>query len=210
MLKHWVLSLNLILCKCFFTLLFYFQTKNSHADDCRNFLLDFANSDPTQDYCGPNSELFKGLVQVIKKQPTKTDIVAGSTVDRAVNCTFAVLVYLTPQLFGKLQTYGNYQKHYFLISLRMNSSTCRIDWLGLQCWTLVCRYPHDHEYVQVIGEAQKYWMRNDVYFLFLRACHVQHFSLIKFFTFRAGLILKPYSYRVFTRIKSLKFNTCSI
>nr|DBA33358.1 TPA: hypothetical protein GDO54_001053 [Pyxicephalus adspersus] len=81
------------------------ETKNSHADDCRNFLLDFANSDPTQDYCGPNSELFKGLVQAIKKQPTKNDIVAGSSVDQAVNCTFAVLIYLTPQLFGKLHRY---------------------------------------------------------------------------------------------------------
>ncbi|XP_073471151.1 zinc finger ZZ-type and EF-hand domain-containing protein 1 isoform X2 [Aquarana catesbeiana] len=81
------------------------ETKNSHADDCRNFLLDFANSDPTQDYCGPNSELFKGLVQVIKKQPIKNDIVVGSAVDQAVNCTFAALIYLTPQLFGKLQKY---------------------------------------------------------------------------------------------------------
>ncbi|KAM5180064.1 zinc finger ZZ-type and EF-hand domain-containing protein 1 [Mantella aurantiaca] len=81
------------------------ETKNSHADDCRNFLLDFANSDPIQDYCGPNSELFKGLVQAIKKHPTKNDIVAGSAVDQAVNCTFAALVYHTPQLFGKLQKY---------------------------------------------------------------------------------------------------------
>lgn len=108
--KTLVLNWNLILCKCFFTLLFYFQTKNSHADDCRNFLLDFANSDPTQDYCGPNSELFKGLVQVIKKQPIKNDIVVGSAVDQAVNCTFAALIYLTPQLFGKLQKYGNYPR----------------------------------------------------------------------------------------------------
>ncbi|CAJ0924446.1 unnamed protein product [Ranitomeya imitator] len=82
-----------------------FETKNSHADDCRNFLLDFANSDPTQDFCGPNSELFKGLVQAIKKQLAKNDLVAGSAVDQAVNCTFAALVYLTPQLYGKLQRY---------------------------------------------------------------------------------------------------------
>ncbi|XP_069827246.1 zinc finger ZZ-type and EF-hand domain-containing protein 1 [Dendropsophus ebraccatus] len=81
------------------------ETKNSHADDCRNFLLDFANSDPTQDFCGPNYELFKGLVQAIRKQLPKNDIVAGSTVDQAVNCTFAALVYLTPQLYGKLQRY---------------------------------------------------------------------------------------------------------
>ncbi|XP_077152606.1 zinc finger ZZ-type and EF-hand domain-containing protein 1 [Ranitomeya variabilis] len=81
------------------------ETKNSHADDCRNFLLDFANSDPTQDFCGPNSELFKGLVQAIRKQLAKNDLVAGSAVDQAVNCTFAALVYLTPQLYGKLQRY---------------------------------------------------------------------------------------------------------
>ncbi|XP_063809771.1 zinc finger ZZ-type and EF-hand domain-containing protein 1 isoform X2 [Pseudophryne corroboree] len=81
------------------------QTKNSHADDCRNFLLDFANSDPTQDFCGPNYELFKGLVQAIRKQLTNNDMVAGSAVVQAVNCTFAALVYLTPQLYGKLQRY---------------------------------------------------------------------------------------------------------
>ncbi|XP_075051075.1 zinc finger ZZ-type and EF-hand domain-containing protein 1 isoform X2 [Mixophyes fleayi] len=81
------------------------ETKNSHADDCRNFLLDFANSDPTQDFCGPNYELFKGLVQAIRKQLTNNDIVPGSAVDQAVNCTFAALVYLTPQLYGKLQRY---------------------------------------------------------------------------------------------------------
>ncbi|XP_053310913.1 zinc finger ZZ-type and EF-hand domain-containing protein 1 isoform X2 [Spea bombifrons] len=81
------------------------ETKNSHADDCRNFLLDFANSDPTQDYCGPNSELFKGLLQAFRKQATKNDIVGGSVVDQAVNCTFAALVYLTPELYGKLQKY---------------------------------------------------------------------------------------------------------
>ncbi|XP_044141120.1 zinc finger ZZ-type and EF-hand domain-containing protein 1 isoform X2 [Bufo gargarizans] len=83
----------------------YAETKNSHADDCRNFLLDFANSDPTKDFCGPNSELFKGLVQAIRKQLARNDIVAGSAVDQAVNCTFAALVYLTPQLYGKLQKY---------------------------------------------------------------------------------------------------------
>ncbi|KAM4797044.1 zinc finger ZZ-type and EF-hand domain-containing protein 1 [Rhinophrynus dorsalis] len=81
------------------------ETKNSHADDCRIFLLDFANSDPNQDFCGPNSELFKELVQAFRKQMTKSDIVAGSAVDQAVNCTFAALVYLTPELFRKLQKY---------------------------------------------------------------------------------------------------------
>eukprot|EP00079_Xenopus_tropicalis_P033324 XP_017947095.1 PREDICTED: zinc finger ZZ-type and EF-hand domain-containing protein 1 isoform X2 [Xenopus tropicalis] len=81
------------------------ETKNSHADDCRNFLLDFANSDPTQDFCGPNSELFKGLTQAILKQPPKSEIVAGSVIDQAVNSTFAAMVYLTPQLHRKLQRY---------------------------------------------------------------------------------------------------------
>uniref|UniRef100_A0A8C3ST43 Zinc finger ZZ-type and EF-hand domain containing 1 n=1 Tax=Chelydra serpentina TaxID=8475 RepID=A0A8C3ST43_CHESE len=79
--------------------------RNSHADDCRNFLLDFAKSDPSQDLCGQNSELYKGLIQACKKQAPKTDIVAGSTVDQAVNATFAALVYLTPDLYGKLQKY---------------------------------------------------------------------------------------------------------
>ncbi|XP_067393967.1 zinc finger ZZ-type and EF-hand domain-containing protein 1 isoform X2 [Emydura macquarii macquarii] len=83
------------------------EIKNSHADDCRNFLLDFAKSDPSQDFCGQYSELFKGLIQACKKQAPKTDIVAGSTVDQAVNSTFAALVYLTPDLYGKLQKYVN-------------------------------------------------------------------------------------------------------
>uniref|UniRef100_A0A7M4EG06 Zinc finger ZZ-type and EF-hand domain containing 1 n=1 Tax=Crocodylus porosus TaxID=8502 RepID=A0A7M4EG06_CROPO len=83
------------------------ETKNSHADDCRYFLIEFAKSDPAQDFCGQNSELFKGLIQACKKQTPKTDIVAGSTVDQAVNSTFAALVYLTPDLYGKLQKYVN-------------------------------------------------------------------------------------------------------
>uniref|UniRef100_A0A8C8RK97 Zinc finger ZZ-type and EF-hand domain containing 1 n=1 Tax=Pelusios castaneus TaxID=367368 RepID=A0A8C8RK97_9SAUR len=83
------------------------ETKTSHLDDCHNFLLDFAQSDPSQDFCGQNSELFKGLIQACKNQAPKTDIVAGSTVDQAVNATFAALVYLTPDLYGKLQTYVN-------------------------------------------------------------------------------------------------------
>ncbi|XP_044849894.1 zinc finger ZZ-type and EF-hand domain-containing protein 1 isoform X1 [Mauremys mutica] len=81
------------------------ETKNSHVDDCHNFLLNFAKSDPSQDFCGQNSELFKGFIQACKKQAPKTDIVAGSTVDQAVNATFAALVYLTPDLYGKLQKY---------------------------------------------------------------------------------------------------------
>ncbi|XP_061868119.1 zinc finger ZZ-type and EF-hand domain-containing protein 1 isoform X3 [Colius striatus] len=83
------------------------EVKSSHQDDCRNFLIDFAKSDPAQDFSGQKSELFKGLTQACKKQTPKTDIVAGSTVDRAVNSTFAALVYLTPDLYEKLQKYVN-------------------------------------------------------------------------------------------------------
>ncbi|XP_048374688.1 zinc finger ZZ-type and EF-hand domain-containing protein 1 isoform X2 [Sphaerodactylus townsendi] len=78
---------------------------NSHVSDGHKFLLDFAKSDPTQEFSGPNSELFKGLIQACKKQAPKSDIVAGSTVDQAVNSTFAALVYLSSDLFGKLQRY---------------------------------------------------------------------------------------------------------
>uniref|UniRef100_A0A8C3N8S2 Uncharacterized protein n=1 Tax=Geospiza parvula TaxID=87175 RepID=A0A8C3N8S2_GEOPR len=74
---------------------------------CRNFLISFAKSDPAQDFSGQKSELFKGLIQACKKQTPKTDIIAGPTVDQAVNSTFAALVYLTPDLFEKLQKYVN-------------------------------------------------------------------------------------------------------
>uniref|UniRef100_A0A8C5MSL1 Zinc finger ZZ-type and EF-hand domain containing 1 n=1 Tax=Leptobrachium leishanense TaxID=445787 RepID=A0A8C5MSL1_9ANUR len=80
------------------------ETKNSHADDGRKFLLDFAKSDP-KDFSGPNSELFKGIVQAVKKQPARNDIVSGSLVDQAVNCMFAALVYVTPELYGKMQAF---------------------------------------------------------------------------------------------------------
>uniref|UniRef100_A0A8C3DW85 Zinc finger ZZ-type and EF-hand domain containing 1 n=1 Tax=Corvus moneduloides TaxID=1196302 RepID=A0A8C3DW85_CORMO len=86
------------------------QNTTKHQDKkevCRNFLIDFAKSDPAQDFSGQKSELFKGLIQACKKQTPKTDIVAGSTVDQAVNSTFAALVYLTPDLFEKLQKYVN-------------------------------------------------------------------------------------------------------
>lgn len=83
------------------------EARSSHRDDCRNFLIDFAKSDPAQDFSGQKSELFKGLIQACKKQTPKTDIVAGSTVDQAVNSTFAALVYLTPDLYEKLQKYVN-------------------------------------------------------------------------------------------------------
>uniref|UniRef100_A0A8C5T9N4 Zinc finger ZZ-type and EF-hand domain containing 1 n=1 Tax=Malurus cyaneus samueli TaxID=2593467 RepID=A0A8C5T9N4_9PASS len=81
------------------------EARSSPQDVCRNFLIDFAKSDPAQDLSGQKSELFKGLIQACKKQTPKTDIVAGSTVDQAVNSTFAALVYLTPDLFEKLQKY---------------------------------------------------------------------------------------------------------
>ncbi|NXY62540.1 ZZEF1 protein, partial [Callaeas wilsoni] len=83
------------------------EARSSPHDVCRNFLMDFAKSDPAQDFSGQKSELFKGLIQACKKQTPKTDIVAGSTVDQAVNSTFAALVYLTPDLFEKLQKYVN-------------------------------------------------------------------------------------------------------
>lgn len=83
------------------------QARSSPHDVCRNFLIDFAKSDPAQDFSGQKSELFKGLIQACKKQTPKTHIVAGSTVDQAVNSTFAALVYLTPDLFEKLQKYVN-------------------------------------------------------------------------------------------------------
>ncbi|KAM8991703.1 zinc finger ZZ-type and EF-hand domain-containing protein 1 isoform 2-T2 [Ara ararauna] len=83
------------------------EAGSSYQDDCRNFLIDFAKSDPAQDFSGQKSELFKGFTQACKKQTPKTDIVAGSTVDQAVNSTFAALVYLTPDLYEKLQKYVN-------------------------------------------------------------------------------------------------------
>ncbi|RMC10852.1 hypothetical protein DUI87_12564 [Hirundo rustica rustica] len=83
------------------------EARSSPHDVCRNFLIDFAKSDPAQDFSGQKSELFKGLIQACKKQTPKTHVVAGSAVDQAVNSTFAALVYLTPDLFEKLQKYVN-------------------------------------------------------------------------------------------------------
>ncbi|XP_033924712.1 zinc finger ZZ-type and EF-hand domain-containing protein 1 [Melopsittacus undulatus] len=83
------------------------EAGSSHQDDCRNFLIDFAKSDPAQGFSGEKAELFKGFTQACQKQTPKTDIVAGSTVDQAVNSTFAALVYLTPDLYEKLQKYVN-------------------------------------------------------------------------------------------------------
>nr|KAF6459904.1 zinc finger ZZ-type and EF-hand domain containing 1 [Rousettus aegyptiacus] len=83
------------------------EVKNTPDDSCHHFLLDFAQSDPAQNFCGPYSELFKGFIQACRKQAPKTDIVAGSTIDQAVNATFAALVYRTPDLYEKLQKYVN-------------------------------------------------------------------------------------------------------
>ncbi|XP_059525021.1 zinc finger ZZ-type and EF-hand domain-containing protein 1 isoform X1 [Myotis daubentonii] len=83
------------------------EVKNIPDDPCHRFLLDFAQSDPAQNFCGPYSELFKGFIQACRKQAPKTDIVAGSTIDQAVNATFAALVYRTPDLYEKLQKYVN-------------------------------------------------------------------------------------------------------
>ncbi|XP_036051145.1 zinc finger ZZ-type and EF-hand domain-containing protein 1 [Onychomys torridus] len=83
------------------------EVNNIPDDPCRHFLLDFAQSEPAQNFCGPYSELFKGFIQACRKQAPKTDIVAGSTIDQAVNATFAALVYRTPDLYEKLQKYVN-------------------------------------------------------------------------------------------------------
>uniref|UniRef100_A0A8C6RQT6 Zinc finger, ZZ-type with EF hand domain 1 n=1 Tax=Nannospalax galili TaxID=1026970 RepID=A0A8C6RQT6_NANGA len=83
------------------------EVKNIPDDPCHHFLLDFAQSEPAQNFCGPYSELFKGFIQACRKQAPKTDIVAGSTIDQAVNATFAALVYRTPDLYEKLQKYVN-------------------------------------------------------------------------------------------------------
>ncbi|XP_073091090.1 zinc finger ZZ-type and EF-hand domain-containing protein 1 isoform X1 [Manis javanica] len=83
------------------------EVKNIPDDPCHHFLLDFAQSDPAQNFCGPYSELIKGFIQACRKQAPKTDIVAGSTIDQAVNATFAALVYRTPDLYEKLQKYVN-------------------------------------------------------------------------------------------------------
>ncbi|MBZ3877138.1 Zinc finger ZZ-type and EF-hand domain-containing protein 1 [Sciurus carolinensis] len=83
------------------------EVKSIPDDPCRHFLLDFAQSEPAQNFCGPYSELFKGFIQACRKQAPKTDIVAGSTIDQAVNATFAALVYRTPDLYEKLQKYVN-------------------------------------------------------------------------------------------------------
>lgn len=83
-------------------------------DPCRHLLLEFVQAEPAQSSCGPLSELCKGLIQACRKQAPKTDRVAGSTIDQAVNATFAALVCRTPDLYEKLQKYGNlYYREYF-------------------------------------------------------------------------------------------------
>ncbi|XP_072475032.1 zinc finger ZZ-type and EF-hand domain-containing protein 1 isoform X2 [Notamacropus eugenii] len=83
------------------------ESRSAQADICRDLLVDFAKSDPAQGFCGQSPELFQGLTQACKKQAPQTDSVASSAVDRAVNAAFAALVYLTPQLYEKLQSYVN-------------------------------------------------------------------------------------------------------
>ncbi|XP_068939360.1 zinc finger ZZ-type and EF-hand domain-containing protein 1 isoform X2 [Petaurus breviceps papuanus] len=81
------------------------ENQSTRAAICRDLLVDFAQSDPAQGFCGQSAELFQGLTQACKKRAPQTDSVAGSAVDQAVNATFAALVYLTPQLLEKLQSY---------------------------------------------------------------------------------------------------------
>ncbi|XP_075417283.1 zinc finger ZZ-type and EF-hand domain-containing protein 1 isoform X2 [Tenrec ecaudatus] len=83
------------------------EVKTISDNLCRDFLLDFTQSDPAQNLSGPYSELVKGVIHACRKQTPKTDIVAGSTIDQAVNATFAALVYCTPDLHEKLQKYVN-------------------------------------------------------------------------------------------------------
>ncbi|XP_043848131.1 zinc finger ZZ-type and EF-hand domain-containing protein 1 isoform X2 [Dromiciops gliroides] len=83
------------------------ELRSAQATSCRDLLMAFAQSDPAQGFCGQSPELFQGLTQACKNQAPQTDSVAGSAVDRAVNATFAALVYLTPQLYEKLQSYVN-------------------------------------------------------------------------------------------------------
>ena len=95
-------------------LLLLFQVTRIPEDPCRRLLLEFVQADPAQSCCGPLSELCKGLIQACRKQAPKTDRVAGSTIDQAVNATFAALVCRTPDLYEKLQKYGNlYYREYF-------------------------------------------------------------------------------------------------
>uniref|UniRef100_A0A5F8H4L4 Zinc finger ZZ-type and EF-hand domain containing 1 n=1 Tax=Monodelphis domestica TaxID=13616 RepID=A0A5F8H4L4_MONDO len=78
---------------------------SARADACRDVLLDFATAAPAPASGGRSSELVQGLAQACRRQAPQTDRVAGSAVDGAVNATFAALVYLTPPLYEKLQSY---------------------------------------------------------------------------------------------------------
>lgn len=91
-----------------------FQVTCVSEDPCCRLLLEFAQADAAPSSYGPLSELCKGLTQACRKQAPKTDRVAGSTIDQAVNATFAALVCRTPDLYEKLQKYGNlYYREYF-------------------------------------------------------------------------------------------------
>ncbi|XP_056664354.1 zinc finger ZZ-type and EF-hand domain-containing protein 1 isoform X1 [Monodelphis domestica] len=81
------------------------ESPSARADACRDVLLDFATAAPAPASGGRSSELVQGLAQACRRQAPQTDRVAGSAVDGAVNATFAALVYLTPPLYEKLQSY---------------------------------------------------------------------------------------------------------
>ncbi|XP_074046652.1 zinc finger ZZ-type and EF-hand domain-containing protein 1 isoform X2 [Macrotis lagotis] len=83
------------------------ESRSPQVNVCRDLLVDLAQSDPARGFWGQSPELVQGLTQACKKQAPQTDSVAGSAVDRAVNAAFAALVYLTPQLYEKLQSYVN-------------------------------------------------------------------------------------------------------
>uniref|UniRef100_A0A673V2A9 Zinc finger ZZ-type and EF-hand domain containing 1 n=1 Tax=Suricata suricatta TaxID=37032 RepID=A0A673V2A9_SURSU len=102
-------------------------------DPCCRLLLEFVQADPAQSSCGPLSELCKGLIQACRKQAPKTDRVAGSTIDQAVNATFAALVCRTPDLYEKLQKYVKSGGHAAL-SEEFAQVYCLAD--GIRIWML--------------------------------------------------------------------------
>ncbi|XP_069082790.1 zinc finger ZZ-type and EF-hand domain-containing protein 1 isoform X1 [Pleurodeles waltl] len=109
------------------------ETMKSHADECRNLLIDFANSDPNKEYCGPKSEILKRILEMCRKKLPKSDIIGGSVVDQAVNATFAALVYITPDLFWKLQKYVC-NEDYFALSEEFEQVYSLAD--GIRIWMI--------------------------------------------------------------------------
>ncbi|XP_039110431.1 zinc finger ZZ-type and EF-hand domain-containing protein 1 isoform X2 [Hyaena hyaena] len=102
-------------------------------DPCCRLLLEFAQADAAPSSYGPLSELCKGLTQACRKQAPKTDRVAGSTIDQAVNATFAALVCRTPDLYEKLQKYVQSGGHTAL-SEEFAQVYCLAD--GIRIWML--------------------------------------------------------------------------